>query len=206
MSADDGVDSALDAVYGATEGIQRLRADMLVQNLVKTVRSSKRYKIDVDKLSDEIRTTDAETDFGEFSLEGPDGLKAANTARTKLLKGRGNLIAMNKALRSILLVAQRSFRIGSGFLREQPAFTGLTVKASADLASLVLREIFEVIEDAERLMEEIKEVLRSLDVKSAVIDGWFLLHKQHLFLTLNQGPHDDQENAQGKRLGRSRSG
>lgn len=192
----------------STGVVVELRGQVLVQQLLKAFKASKRFQIDEDALLEELQDISNTGMVKSLRLPGTDGLKEAATLRFAVQGARDRVVAMNQELRSVLLAATRTYRTGLVFLRQQPQLAGMTAKAVDDIATLTLAEVSECVQTIERLLVETKETLANLDDRSRVIDSWFSLHKQYVFMSLNRGPSadkDDEEPEQPvRKLGRPR--
>lgn len=192
----------------STGVVVELRGQVLVQQLLKAFKASKRFQIDEDALLEELQDISNTGMVKSLRLPGTDGLKEAAQLRFAVQGARDRVVAMNQELRSVLLAATRTYRTGLVFLRQQPQLTGMTAKAIDDVATLTLAEVSECVQTIERLLIETKETLANLDDRSRVIDSWFSLHKQYVFMSLNRGPSadkDDEEPEQPvRKLGRAR--
>lgn len=192
----------------STGVVVELRGQVLVQQLLKAFKASKRFQIDEDALLEELQDISNTGMVKSLRLPGTDGLKEAAQLRFAVQGARDRVVAMNQELRSVLLAATRTYRTGLVFLRQQPQLTGMTAKAMDDVATLTLAEVSECVQTIERLLVETKETLANLDDRSRVIDSWFSLHKQYVFMSLNRGPSadkDDEEPEQPvRKLGRPR--
>lgn len=187
------LDEAARQMRANTSIIQELRSVVIVQQLLKAFKTSKRFQIDEEALLEELRDISNAGMVKSLRLPGTDGLKEAATLRFSVQGARDRVVAMNQELRSVLLSASRTYRTGLVFLRQQPQMAGLTAKATDDVAMLVLAEVSECVQVLERLLVETKETLANLDDRSRVIDSWFSLHKQYVFMSLNRGPSADEE-------------
>jgi hypothetical protein len=189
--------------------VMDLRGQVLVQQLLKAFKTSKRFQIDEGALLEELQDIANTGLVKSLRLPGTDGLKEAAQLRFAVQGARDRVVAMNQELRSVLLAATRTYRTGLVFLRQQPQMVGLTAKATDDVVMLALFEVSECVSTVERLLVETKETLANLDDRSRVIDSWFSLHKQYVFMSLNRGPSaddDDKEPEQpARKLGRQRA-
>lgn len=189
--------------------VMDLRCQVLVQQLLKAFKTAKRFQIDEDALIEELQDIANTGLVKSLRLPGTDGLKEAAQLRFAVQGARDRVVAMNQELRSVLLAATRTYRTGLVFLRQQPQMVGMTAKATDDIVMLALVEVSECVSTVERLLVETKETLANLDDRSKVIDSWFSLHKQYVFMSLNRGPsadEDDKEPEQSARkLGRQRA-
>lgn len=189
--------------------VMDLRGQVLVQQLLKAFKTAKRFQIDEDALLEELQDIANTGLVKSLRLPGTDGLKEAAQLRFAVQGARDRVVAMNQELRSVLLAATRTYRTGLVFLRQQPQMVGMTAKATDDIVMLALVEVSECVSTVERLLVETKETLANLDDRSKVIDSWFSLHKQYVFMSLNRGPsadEDDKEPEQSARkLGRQRA-
>lgn len=189
--------------------VMDLRGQVLVQQLLKAFKTAKRFQIDEDALLEELQDIANTGLVKSLRLPGTDGLKEAAQLRFAVQGARDRVVAMNQELRSVLLAATRTYRTGLVFLRQQPQMVGMTAKATDDIVMLALVEVSECVSTVERLLVETKETLANLDDRSKVIDAWFSLHKQYVFMSLNRGPsadEDDKEPEQSARkLGRQRA-
>jgi len=189
--------------------VMDLRGQVLVQQLLKAFKTAKRFQIDEDALLEELQDIANTGLVKSLRLPGTDGLKEAAQLRFAVQGARDRVVAMNQELRSVLLAATRTYRTGLVFLRQQPQMVGMTAKATDDIVMLALVEVSECVSTVERLLVETKETLANLYDRSKVIDSWFSLHKQYVFMSLNRGPsadEDDKEPEQSARkLGRQRA-
>lgn len=183
--------------------VTSLRESVLINQLLKSFKASKRYQLDEEAVLEELREIVASSVVKSLKLEGTSGIQAANERRAAVQGGRDRVVAMNQELRTVLLSAQRVYRTGLVYVRSQPELDSLTAKATEDVALLVLSEVSEVVSTVERLLVETKEVLTNLDDRSRVIDSWFSLHKQYVFMTLNRGPgaNEEKDSGSGKPFG-----
>jgi len=190
----------------STSVIVELRSQVLVQQLLKAFKASKRFQIDEDALLEELQDISNTGMVKSLRLPGTDGLKEAAELRFAVQGARDRVVAMNQELRSVLLAATRTYRVGLVFLRQQPQLTGMTAKAIDDVGMLTLAEVSECVQNIERLLVETKETLANLDDRSRVIDAWFSLHKQYVFMSLNRGPSADKDDEEQpiRKLGRPR--
>lgn len=188
------------ALMTNTSAVMQLRNSVLIQQLLKSFKQSKKYQLDEEALLDELADVNTTSTVKNFNLDGTAGLSQAAERRFAVQGARDRVVAINQNLRSVLLGANRIYRTGLVYIRSQPEVQGLTAKATEDLASIALDEITEVISSVDRLMSETKEVLTNLDDRSRVVDAWFALHKQYVFMTLNRGNNGGEEE-KGRRLG-----
>lgn len=203
----DDLEAASRSLRENTKIVVQLRELVLINQLLKAFKSSKRFQIDEGALLEELETIASTANVKSLRLPGTDGLKEAAVLRFAVQGARDRVVAMNQELRSVLLAANRSYRTGLVFLRQQPELAGMTAKASEDVVMLVLAEISEFVQLVERLLVETKETLTNLDDRSKTIDAWFSLHKQYVFMSLNRGPNGDKEDEaepSGKPIGNGR--
>lgn len=192
------LEAAARALRDNTGVVVELRSTVLIQQLLKAFRSSERFQLDEVALLEELQDISKTATVKSLRLPGTDGLKEAATMRFAVQGARDRVVAMNQELRSVLLAANRTYRTGLVYLRQLPQLSGMTVKATDDVAALVLAEVSECVSIVERLLVETRETLTNLDDRTKVIDSWFSLHKQYVFLSLNRGPYGDKEDQGAK--------
>lgn len=187
------LESAARSLREGTRVVVELRELVLIQQLLKAFRSSKRFQIEEDVLLDELKTIADDAIVKSLRLDGTDGLKEAAALRFAVQGARDRIVAMAQELRAVLLTAHRAYRTGLVYLRQQPQMVGLTAKAADDMAMLVLAEVSEFVQVVERLLVETKELLANIDDRSRTLDSWFAIHKQYVFMSLNRGSYGDKE-------------
>jgi hypothetical protein len=204
---DDGLEQALEALANGTEVVERLRNDTEIFMVLKSFRKRPIFKVDEEALAAEIAILDDKTNFGAFILGSPSGLKEAGEMRAEVRASRSRLVAISRALRDVHFKASRVYKFCASALRQKDGVSSLTAKNSEEVIGIILREITGTLDTVKRLSEDIKEALTNLDEKSKGIDAWLHLHKEYVFLTLNQGPHgvEDEENTVPPRKLGSRS-
>lgn len=178
------VEKSRAGLANATAIVVSIRENAMVQQLISSFKESARFQIDEVSLSDELATVLRSSALKKFQIDGPDGLSTNMDKRFELQGGRERVVTINRDLRPVLLAAKRVWRTGLVFVRALPEVAGLTQKAVEDIASLVFLEVRDTIDVIESLMEETKEVMQNLDDRTKLLDEWFSMHKQHVFLTL----------------------
>lgn len=204
---DDDLEAALESLAQGTEIVERLRNDPVIFMVLKSFKRTRVFQVAVEQLSAEIEELDSMSDFGAFAMDGVDGITEAAEKREVVRRSRSRLIAINRSLRDVHFRAMRIYRMCVVNLRQNEALSGLTVKHTDDLVSVVLREITATLDDVKRLFDDTKEALTNLDDKSRSIDSWFHLHKEYVFLTYNRGPHarePEEEPSSPRKLGSRR--
>jgi len=205
---------AIDAVVADTDVVAEIRADPVIDNLLKAYKKTPYSRIDSGQTLAELSELSASVAFDAkgFPLNGTRGLKNARDARLELQAARDRLVAMERQFRQGMAQAAKVLRVGMVYIRQSGTFKGMTAKHMDQVAEVALREIVENQETLKLLSIEVREALTSVDGKSKVLDSWFNLHKQYVFMTgTSRGPrgeqetHDQASKQQGSgRLGRRR--
>lgn len=201
------LEKAARALRDGTSIVMDLRRDLLIQALLKSFKDTKRFNVDENAIVEEIQDILNNGVVKSFRLSGTQGIEEANDRRAAIQGARTRVVTLNQELRAIRVAAKRSLRVGTVYIRQQPAMKGLQAKATDDVASLVLAEISESLETVERLLAETAEALSHLDEGTRYVDSWFALHKQYTFMTGMRGAPrgDEEEQSPQRKLGRPRT-
>jgi len=203
------LEEALDAVIEHTAIVSEIRSDLVLRRLVKSYQKAGFAKFDEDEIGDELRDLSDRVAFdtSAFPIDAIEGIKAAASARMDLQAARDRLVSLSRKLREGISKSSRVLRVGLVYIRQRDDIKRVpTAKHKDDVANVSLREIVESYESMKLLLDEVKETLSAIDDKSKVLDAWFLLHKQYVFMSGDRGPRGEQDtNDEARRqLGKKR--
>lgn len=187
---------AIDAAVAHTEVVSSAREDKIVSNLIKAYLKAPWAQFDAEAISEELSELSASVTFDTkaFPLDGTRGIKTARNARIELQAIRDRLVSLDRSLREGLSKTAKVLRVGLVYLRKSDVFKEKTAKHLDAIAEVCLREIVENQETMKLLLDEVKETLSTIDSKAKVLDSWFSLHKQYVFMTgMSRGPRGEQE-------------
>ena len=205
--------SAIEAAVTDIPLVAEIRQDMVVKNLIKAYKASTWAWFSEEDISTELveLTTSVAFDSEALPLSGTRGIKDASKARKMLSANRDRLVALNAALRKGISKTSKVLRVGRVYIRQRDDLAGMTVKHADSISEVALREIVENLETMKVLLDGVKETMTSVDNKAKMLDAWFNLHKQYVFMTANgRGPRGDEETyraseRQSRRIGKRKT-
>jgi hypothetical protein len=181
--------------------------DPLVQSIVGVVETSRRCQFDAEVLNAELQDMlNSEATNKILVLEGAESLQDAVEFRRAIQANRDRIITINRQLRSLLLRLNQAYRNVVVYVRQREDVKGLTQRHSDELVMVAVGAISERIELAENLLVETREAMTNLDKKTEMVDSWFKLHSQYVFLTMSHRNQHDREEPRtagttGRKLG-----
>jgi hypothetical protein len=199
---------AIENIIAETEVVSEIREDPVIKKLIRMYLKAPFAQFDESTIEDELVDLSNRVAFDTqaFPIDALAGVKAAAKARMDLQAARDRLISLSRRLRSGLSKANKVLRVGQVYIRQGESLKKVsTAKHKDDIAYVALREIAESYESMKLLLDEVKETLSGIDDKSKVLDAWFLLHKQYVFMAGKRGPYGEQEtHEEASSLGRRR--